>query len=74
MRKSKFNESQIVGQLGSMGERGGEFFGLHMIATDSVGNISTGEGFAGERVQRFVPTSSPRGQILQQLAGVPPVQ
>ena len=65
---------EIVGQLGSMGERGGEFFGLHMIATDSVGNIYTGEVFAGERVQRFVPTSSPRGQILQQLAGVPPVQ
>jgi sugar lactone lactonase YvrE len=65
---------EIVGQLGSMGERGGEFFGLHMIATDSVGNIYTGEVFAGERVQRFVPTSSPRGQILQQLASVPPVQ
>lgn len=59
---------EIVGQLGSMGEAGGQFFGLHMIAIDSVGNIYTGEVFAGERVQRFVPTSSPRGQILQQLA------
>jgi hypothetical protein len=26
-----------------------------MIATDSRGNIYTGEVFAGERVQRFVP-------------------
>ena len=43
-----------VGQLGSMGENGGQFFGLHMIATDSKGNLYTGEVFNGERVQRFV--------------------
>jgi outer membrane protein assembly factor BamB len=46
---------QTVGQLGSMGENGGQFFGLHMIATDSKGNLYTGEVFNGERVQRFVP-------------------
>ena len=63
---------EIVGQLGSMGERGGEFFGLHMIAVDSMGNIYTGEVFAGERVQRFVPANSPRGQVLQQLANLQP--
>jgi DNA-binding beta-propeller fold protein YncE len=44
---------QTVGQLGSMGENGGQFFGLHMIATDSKGNLYTGEVFNGERVQRF---------------------
>jgi DNA-binding beta-propeller fold protein YncE len=44
-----------VGRLGSMGENGGQFFGLHMVATDSQGNIYTGEVFNGERVQRFVP-------------------
>ncbi len=55
-----------------MGENGGQFFGLHMIAVDSTGNIYTGEVFAGERVQRFVPTSSPRGQLLQQLASIQP--
>jgi sugar lactone lactonase YvrE len=38
-----------------MGENGGQFFGLHMIAVDSRGNIYTGEVFNGERVQRFVP-------------------
>ena len=43
-----------VGQLGSMGQNGGQFFGLHMIATDSKGNLYTGEVFNGERVQRFV--------------------
>jgi DNA-binding beta-propeller fold protein YncE len=45
---------QTVGQLGSMGENGGQFFGLHMIATDSKGNLYTGEVFNGERVQRFL--------------------
>jgi len=48
-------DGKIVGQMGSMGENGGQFFGLHMIAVDSRGNIYTGEVFAGERVQRFVP-------------------
>ena len=48
-------DGKVVGQMGSMGENGGQFFGLHMIATDSKGNIYTGEVFAGERVQRFVP-------------------
>jgi len=46
---------QTVGSLGSMGENGGQFFGLHMVATDSRGNIYTGEVFNGERVQRFLP-------------------
>jgi len=62
---------KVVGQLGSMGENGGQFFGLHMIATDSKGNIYTGEVFAGERVQRFVPADSPRGKHLEQLARIP---
>ncbi len=42
--------------MGSMGENGGQFFGLHMIAVDSKGDIYTGEVFAGERVQRFIPS------------------
>jgi DNA-binding beta-propeller fold protein YncE len=65
-------DGKIVGQLGSMGENGGQFFGLHMIATDSKGNIYTGEVFAGERVQRFVPADSPRGKLLDQLSRVQP--
>src|SRR4029077_10874848 len=28
---------KIMGRLGQMGENGGDFFGLHMIATDSKG-------------------------------------
>ena len=57
--------------MGRMGENGGQFFGLHMIAVDSEGNIYTGEVFAGERVQRFVPLESPKGQLLQQVADAP---
>jgi hypothetical protein len=49
-------DGKVVGQMGSMGDNGGQFYGLHMIAVDSKGNIYTGEVFAGERVQRFVPT------------------
>ena len=45
-------DGKVVGQMGSMGENGGQFFGLHMIAVDSKGNIYTGEVFTGERVQR----------------------
>ena len=47
-------DGKVVGTLGSMGENSGSFFGLHMIATDSKGNLYTGEVFAGERVQRFL--------------------
>ena len=48
-------DGKVVGQMGSMGENGGQFFGLHMIGVDSKGIIYTGEVFAGERVQRFLP-------------------
>jgi DNA-binding beta-propeller fold protein YncE len=61
-----------VGRMGNMGDNGGSFYGLHMIAVDSKGNIYTGEVFAGERVQRFVPADSPRGKILEQLSKVAP--
>jgi hypothetical protein len=61
-------DGSVAGRLGNMGESGGQFFGLHMIATDSRGYIYTGEVFAGQRVQRFVPVESPRGKLLDQLA------
>jgi len=48
-------DGKVVGQMGRMGDNGGQFYGLHMIAVDSKGNIYTGEVFAGERVQRFTP-------------------
>ncbi|HZP34107.1 MAG TPA: hypothetical protein VFB23_12180 [Candidatus Acidoferrales bacterium] len=48
-------DGKIVGQIGQMGQNAGEFFGVHMEAVDSKGNLYTGEVFYGERVQRFVP-------------------
>ena len=45
---------KVLGTLGQMGENAGSFFGLHMEATDSRGNLYTGEVFYGERVQRFL--------------------
>ena len=48
-------DGKVIGKMGSMGENGGQFFGLHMIAVDSKGIVYTGEVFAGERVQRFLP-------------------
>ncbi len=61
-------DGKVVGQMGSMGDNGGQFYGLHMISVDSRGYIYTGEVFAGERVQRFVPAESPRGKLLEQLS------
>jgi len=63
---------KVLGSMGQMGEQGGSFFGVHMEATDSKGNLYTGEVFAGERVQRFVLADSPRGKLLEQLARVQP--
>src|SRR3984885_12656488 len=48
-------DGKVLGHVGSMGQNGGEFFGLHMEAVDSKGAVYTGEVFAGERVQRFLP-------------------
>ena len=63
-------DGKLAGRIGSMGENGGQFFGLHMIATDSNGYIYTGEVFAGQRVQRFVPADSARGKAIDALARV----
>jgi hypothetical protein len=65
------DDGELLGQMGRMSDAGGQFYGLHMIAVDSEGNIYTGEVQQGERVQRFVPTNSPKGELLQQLADLP---
>ena len=61
-------DGTLVAEMGTMADNGGQFFGLHMIAVDTDGNIYTGEVFTGQRVQRFVPEDSERGQLLTQLA------
>ena len=63
-------DGELLGHMGRMSDAGGQFYGLHMIAVDSEGNIYTGEVQNGERVQRFVPAESPRGRLLGQLAGL----
>ena len=63
-------DGKVLDRMGSMGDNGGQFFGLHMIAIDSQGNIYTGEVQNGERVQRFVPADSARGKALLQLAAM----
>jgi len=64
-------DGAVLGRYGSMGDNGGQFYGLELAATDSRGYIYTGEVFAGERVQRLVPADSPRGKLLEQLSRVP---
>jgi hypothetical protein len=48
-------DGKVLGTMGSMGENGGQFYGLHMESVDSKGILYTGEVFGGERVQRFLP-------------------
>ena len=63
-------DGEEVSAFGTMGDQGGLFFGLHVIDVDSQGNIYTGEVFSGQRIQRFVPADSPRGQLLVQLSNM----
>jgi DNA-binding beta-propeller fold protein YncE len=48
---------QVVGSIGSLGPKPGQFRGLHTLATDSKGNLWTAETQprpTGSRVQRFM--------------------
>ncbi len=44
----------ILTSFGDGGRQPGQFFGVHSIATDSLGNLYTTETFEGKRVQKFV--------------------
>ena len=48
------NSDKVLGSFGFSGHAGGGFHWLHMIASDSKGNIYTGEVDTGKRVQRFL--------------------
>ena len=45
---------ELKGSVGSPGRMAGQFFWIDAIATDSLGNIYTGEVRTGKRVQKFV--------------------
>ena len=44
---------EVLTSFGDGGRQPGEFYAVHSIATDSLGNIFTGETFRGQRVQKF---------------------
>jgi hypothetical protein len=44
----------LVDSIGSLGRMAGQFFWIDAIATDSLGNIYTGEVWTGKRVQKFI--------------------
>ena len=46
-------DGAVVTRVGSAGDNGGQFHGMHMVSVDSSGNLYTGEVQQGERVQRF---------------------
>jgi DNA-binding beta-propeller fold protein YncE len=45
---------EVLGSFGSGGHNAGQFTTVYAIATDSKGNIYTGETWEGKRVQRFL--------------------
>jgi hypothetical protein len=46
---------ETAGRIGFMGHSGGGFHWVHVAASDSRGNLYTGEVDSGKRVQKFVP-------------------
>ena len=45
---------EVVARFGQGGRYPGQFYAVHSIAVDSLGNIYTGETLEGKRLQRFV--------------------
>jgi hypothetical protein len=48
------SEGKILGSTGHNGRNAGQFHWIHQIASDSAGNLYTGEVDTGKRIQRFV--------------------
>jgi DNA-binding beta-propeller fold protein YncE len=47
-------DGAVVGQTGHNGRNAGQFHWIHQIASDSEGNLYTGEVDTGKRIQKFV--------------------
>jgi len=45
---------EVVGAFGQAGHSAGQFYGAHVQASDSRGNLFIGETYEGKRVQKFV--------------------
>ena len=50
-------DGKILGSTGHNGRNAGQFHWIHQVASDSHGNLYTGEVDTGKRVQRFVPAN-----------------
>ena len=48
---------QLLGSFGRRGRYAGQFHWVHSLATDSQGNLYTGEVNQGRRLQKFVPVA-----------------
>jgi DNA-binding beta-propeller fold protein YncE len=49
------SDGTVAGRIGRTGHAGGQFHWVHVAATDSHGNVYTGEVDSGKRIQKFVP-------------------
>jgi DNA-binding beta-propeller fold protein YncE len=47
------DDGKVVGQFGGNGRNAGQFHWVHALATDSEGNLYTGEVDTGKRIQKF---------------------
>ena len=69
---------EIVYQFGSRGAAPGQFQGVHMLATDSKGNLYAAEVAPGARLQKFtfkgMSTSMPQNALTSADLAVKPVQ
>ena len=53
------DDGKEVGFFGHYGRQAGQFHNIHQVATDSKGNVYTGEVDTGMRIQKFVPSAPP---------------
>jgi hypothetical protein len=45
---------EIVSTFGHAGHQAGDFYGAHVLAADSHGNLFVGETYEGKRIQKFI--------------------
>jgi NHL repeat-containing protein len=64
----------IIGGFGSQGHNAGNFTLLHMIDTDSKGNLYTSETVDGRRLQKFVPKGKVSSRETDTYMGSPHYQ
>jgi hypothetical protein len=51
------SDGSVLGKTGHSGRNAGQFHWVHQIASDSAGNLYTGEVDNAKRIQKFVPAS-----------------